>query len=97
MVASKDLLMQSQREGVVKFLSEKANVEGKKPPTQDDIKTLLEKQMASIQYEIALHEAEVERMNSFWYAIPDILHRMETRIKILEGDRTTSKFYDMDI
>lgn len=97
LIASKDMLAYSQRESAVKFLTDKANAEGKKPPTQDDIRAMLDKQMAALSYEIALHEAEVEKMNSLWYAIPDILYRIETRIKVLEGDKNTAKFYDFDV
>lgn len=95
--ASRDLMKPAQREQVIKFLVDKANSTWWKQPTQWDIEAMLDKQLATLNYEISLHEAQLEKFNSYWYMIPDILHRIETRIKVLEWDAKTSKFYDFDV
>lgn len=71
--------------------SDLANKNDKKP-TQSDIETYTERNIASLKYELWLHETFLESVRSRWYWIPDILYRIETRIKILEGDRTTTNF-----
>lgn len=95
--ASIKLITPVTRNNVVKALTEEATKNGKKPPTQGDIEAITDRNMASIKYELWLHEAYLEKVKSYWYSIPDILYRIETRIKILEWDKTTHSFYDFDI
>jgi len=69
----------------------------KKPPTLVDIETWLDKYIAPLKFELGLHEAFLEKVKSYWFSIPHILERIESRIRILQGDRDTSKFYDFNI
>lgn len=95
--ASIKLITPVTRNNVIKALTDEATKSGKKPPTQGDIEAITDRNMASIKYELWLHEAYLEKVKSYWYSIPDILYRIETRIKILEGDKNTNSFYDFDV
>lgn len=93
--ASIKLLEAGSRNAVVEHLSKES--EAGKKPTQADIEVATNKKMAPLKYELGLHEAYLEKIKSYWYSIPDILYRIDARIKVLEGDRKTSSFYDLDI
>jgi hypothetical protein len=43
------------------------------------------------------HENELERVQCHWYWIPNILYSIDTRIKVLQWDRDTVKFYWGDL
>lgn len=64
-----------------------------KKPTETAISVEVHRQMAQAKLESDLHQARLEKINSYWYSIPDILYRIETRIKLLSEDRSTAKFY----
>lgn len=73
-------------------------VSGKKSATVDDIKVRMAKYLAEYELRLRYHEAFYEKLQSYWYSIPDVLYRIETRIKILADDRDTVKFYgDSDL
>ena len=78
-------------------LVSEANVKGQKAPTKDDIKVEVERQMARTKLFADLHSAKYEELQSLWYSIPHILHSIDTRIRELDGDRKTSKYYGHDI
>lgn len=65
----------------------------KKPPSVADIDAELERQLARANLIHDFNEAWFEKLQSYWYSIPDVLKRIERRIHVLEGDRDTSHLY----
>lgn len=61
--------------------------------TVSDINTEVEKRLARVKLIHDLHCSEYEKIQSYWYSIPDVLHRIEQKIQIAKGDYSTAKFY----
>ena len=80
------------RTDVKENLVKEAKEKGDKAPTADDIKAELERQLVKSSLLLAFHSAEYEKIQSYWYSIPDILYRIEQRINIIIWDKSTSKF-----
>ena len=80
------------RGSVKTYLTNEAKAKGEKAPSVEDIKIELARQMAKINLIKELHNVEYEKVQSYWYSIPDILYRIEQRINVLVGDKSTSKF-----
>lgn len=81
------------RGSVKTHLTNEAIVKKEKAPSVDDIKIELARQMAKVNLIKELHHVEYEKVQSYWYGIPDILFRIEQRINVLLGDKSTAKFY----
>ena len=77
---------------VKKALSEKAKEDKDKAPTADDISAEVGRQLVRASLLKAFHQTEYEKLQSYWYSIPNILFRIEQRINFIIWDRNTSKF-----
>lgn len=62
--------------------------------SQGDIEAEVKRQSSAAVLEYQLHLAKYEKVQSYWYWIPDILYRIESKISILSRDQNTAKFYN---
>lgn len=82
------------REGSVRPEVKKALSAGSSKPTASDIEVETQRHLARQQLTMDMVEAEYERLQSYWYSIPDVLYRIEARLNILKEDSSTAKFYN---
>ena len=82
----------SLRPAVKSSLIDEAVAKKEKAPTADDIWAEVDRQLTKVNLVKAFHETEYEKLQSYRYAIPNILYRIEQRINFIIGDRGTSKF-----
>ena len=79
--------------GAVKtHLTNEANIKKEKLPSVDDIDAEVDRQLAKANLLKAFHTTEYEKLQSYWYSIPNILRRIEQRINFIVGDVATSRF-----
>lgn len=81
------------RTSVKESLTEEAKAKGEKPPSVSDIDAELERQLARANLIHDFNETWLDKLQSYWYSIPDVLRRIETRINVLQGDRSTTHLY----
>lgn len=78
------------RKSVLREMLKNERTSQKKKFVGDDLKAEIDKQLVRLELELGLHEAEQERVNSTWYAIPTIIDTIDSRIKVLMSDISTS-------
>lgn len=86
------LLMENKRSSVyetVRMQLEKAS--GKKV-SKADVENASSKYMSKASLIYDLHEVQYEKLQSYWYAIPEVLRSLQVRINVLHGDRDTAGF-----
>ena len=66
-----------------------------KKPSKTDIEREAAKYMAKSNLMYEMHDAQYERLQSYWYSIPNVLHSLQARINFLAGDYATAKFENL--
>ena len=80
------------RSAVRSHLIEESKTKWEKPPTADDINAEVSRQIAKSNLILGFHKTEYEKIQSYWYSIPNILFRIEQRINVMEWNRNVTKF-----
>lgn len=92
-------LVEVKRPGVMEqvrdMLTKKFEAEGRKAPTVGEVDAETEKRMAKVHLLMDLHEAQYEKIQSYWFSIPEVIKSIELRIHELKEDRGTAKHYGL--
>lgn len=84
------------RTSMVRETTKKIFEQNEKKHTKTDIETEVDNKLARFVLELNLHENWYKKLTNYWFHIADVINRIDQRIKVMIGDKGTSKFYATD-